>query len=475
MKAIETIRRVSAGRGHRPLLGTVACALLLTACDTESLLSVRDPDIVPGEVVADTANIESLRNGVLYEFARALTGPTGSNNYHGVIGLGGVMSDEQWYSSTFTNMREIDARSVNRENTANLTVFRYVQRARNWAEVATQQYAASPRANTANHALVAALAGYPYIFLAENWCSGVPLSRTTLTGALEYGKGNTREELLNLSVQRFDQAITLASARAAAANISAAERAAATRALNLARVGRARALQNLGRFSDAAATAALVPSGFTYLVDYSANSSGQQNGVWGQINSSRRSSVASEEGTGNRGMRYFNRNGTTAAAMTIDPRAPIPSRSVGLGTGFPLFRQGKYPDGGADVPLATYVEAQLIVAENLLNRGNSAAYLPVLNTLRADAGLAPLTDPGNASGRIRQLYEERAFWLWLTGHRLGDLRRLVREYRFPANQVFPTGTTIVGRPYGDDVNLLIPFEESNNPEAGGGQCFNRDA
>ena len=72
-------------------------------------------------------------------------------------------------------------------------------------------------------------------------------------------------------------------------------------------------------------------------------------------------------------------------------------------------------------------------------------------------------------------HSERAKWLWLTGHRLSDLRRLVRQYGRTQDQVFPTGQTIFGAPYGSEVNLPIPFQERNNPNATSGACLDRNA
>jgi len=54
-----------------------------------------------------------------------------------------------------------------------------------------------------------------------------------------------------------------------------------------------------------------------------------------------------------------------------------------------------------------------------------------LNALRADvnnnaASPRGAPDPGTQVGREDLLFRERAFWLFATGHRLGDLRRLAR-------------------------------------------------
>ena len=106
-------------------------------------------------------------------------------------------------------------------------------------------------------------------------------------------------------------------------------------------------------------------------------------------------------------------------------------------------------------------------------------WLATLNALRAGAELPPLEDPGNRDARVRMLFEERGRWLFGTGHRHGDLRRMVRQYGFSQEQVFPTGTFFKGGAYGTDVNFPIPFEEHENEALSGleGQslCLDRKA
>ena len=122
-------------------------------------------------------------------------------------------------------------------------------------------------------------------------------------------------------------------------------------------------------------------------------------------------------------------------------------------------------------------EARLIEAEAALQAGDNATFLAKLNELRASLpGLAPLADPGTAAGRVDLLFSERAFWLFATGTRLGDLRRLVRQYGRAANTVFPTGAWHKGGNYGVDVNVPLPQAEQNNPNLSGGgtnTCLDR--
>jgi hypothetical protein len=75
---------------------------------------------------------------------------------------------------------------------------------------------------------------------------------------------------------------------------------------------------------------------------------------------------------------------------------------------------------------------------------------------------------------VSLLFLERAFWLYATGHRLGDMRRLIRQYGQAVDAVFPTGAYHKGGGiYGSDVNLPLPIEEQNNPNSQG--CLDRNA
>jgi hypothetical protein len=65
---------------------------------------------------------------------------------------------------------------------------------------------------------------------------------------------------------------------------------------------------------------------------------------------------------------------------------------------------------------------------------------------------------------------ERAFWLYLTSHRLGHLRRLVRQYGRAVNTVYPIGMSINNIPYGTDTQFQISQLEQNNPNFHG--CLN---
>jgi hypothetical protein len=149
--------------------------------------------------------------------------------------------------------------------------------------------------------------------------------------------------------------------------------------------------------------------------------------------------------------------------------------------------------GYAPFVVANGIEARLIEAEAALRANpSSPQWLTILNTLRTSgadgmSGLATLSDPGATltgatatAARVELLFQERAYWLFLTGHRQGDLRRLLRQYSqyapFRSEQlVYPTGVYTApgtGR-YGSDVNIPIPITEYANPDYHG--CLDRNA
>ena len=100
--------------------------------------------------------------------------------------------------------------------------------------------------------------------------------------------------------------------------------------------------------------------------------------------------------------------------------------------------------------LVNGIDARLVEAEAALRANNPAQMIAILNTLRATpltigtlttkpSLLPPLTDPGTLDGEINLLFREKAFWTFSRGQRLGDLRRLIRQYGRTADQVFPVG------------------------------------
>src|SRR5690606_34845722 len=74
-------------------------------------------------------------------------------------------------------------------------------------------------------------------------------------------------------------------------------------------------------------------------------------------------------------------------------------------------------------------------------------------------GLPLLEDPGSAEARLKMVFDERGYWLFLTGHRQGDLRRMVRVHGYDSDEVYPTGNFPYGGAYGHSTILPIPNSE----------------
>jgi hypothetical protein len=206
------------------------------------------------------------------------------------------------------------------------------------------------------------------------------------------------------------------------------------RVLNAARVGRARVRLDLGRKADAAADARLVPANFVYNATYSNATFRRNNTVVLNINTNFHESVAPEY----RGLTV----GTTA-----DPRVPVRDAARrGQDALTPLWTQSKYTATDSPIPLATWDEAQLILAE--ADGGQGA--VDAINRVRAKYSL-PQYAGGTAAAISAQVVEERRRTLFLDGHAIGDHLR----YNLP----FATGLNQKGVRYGDNTCLPLPSAE----------------
>jgi starch-binding outer membrane protein, SusD/RagB family len=455
------------GRSLRllPRLGLVGgTALALGACDIDSLLEVEDPTVAaPGTIQVEGA-VPTTLAAAIGRFAIAYSGAPGGGSFiDGQISMSAMLSDEAHVPDSFTTRIDVDQRSTEFQNATMLGVYARLHTARRLAEQSADLHAQfTSTTNTVGHAHALNLAGFTYVLFGENYCSGVPFSELSAVGGVEFGPPLTTAQMFERAIARFDAAIAAATA--------AGTGAAAVEQLNLARVGKARAQLNLNQHAAAAATAAPVPTGFVYRIFHSEASLQQRNGVWAAFNDSRRVSVSEREGG----------NGLPFRSAT-DPRVRWAASGVGFDQSTPLFIQFRHPAMSSQSIVATGLEARLIEAESQMRTGG--AWLNTLNALRAsppayfpataptgqaafpDIGtLAPLTDPGNEAGRVDLLFRERAFWMYLTSHRVGDLRRLQRQYnRTPAQAGWPTGAYFKGGNYGNHVSMLVPFDELNNP------------
>ena len=433
-------------------IAAVALALLpLAGCNPDTVLDVKDPDVVRPGTLSGKGALPALRSGVLGSFQIAYSGGGDLSNggHEGIINLGGLFSDELINAETFSDRINLDAHRVTAANGTMVALFLDLSRARAAAATASRKYAEFD-AGSEGHIEMIAIDGFAHILFGEHYCSGVPFSTITDQEEIVYGQPRTTTEIFEAAVARFDSVITMATAIQDAALES------------LGRVGKGRALLNLARFAEAASVVAGVPTSFRFDIQSSTNSDRQKNGIWHYFTNSASFSVADREA--GVGLPY---------ASDDDPRIrPEDTGGPGFDGTTPLIVALKYPEATTPTALADGIEARLIEAEAALRAGSATTMFAILDALRAGIGLDPLQDPGTQVGRESLFFKERAYSLYLTGHRTGDMRREVRQYGRAIASVYPSGPYFKGGTFGTDYVLPVSADERNNPNFQG--CLNTD-
>lgn len=443
-----------------------AAALALAGAGCGGLVEYEEKDVVPPSAVQGPAGATALAANARNSFTLAMNGD-GAGGTEGLILTGGLLTDEFYHSGTFSTRVDVDQRATLIDNGTQAGVFRQLQNGRTDAIKALQALEAIQDFDPATDARAGEMynfVGAVFLTAAQNYCSGIPFSNF-VDGALVAGEQLTTQQMIDSALVYFDRAL------AGAAGSSNANH-------NFARLQKARALTMIGRsrLGEAATLVASVPTTYRFLNFHAETPTTLRNGIYVFNVQNERWSVAHLEG-GN-GLPFRGAGNGTNSALA-DPRVPWArvSNDVGFDNTSPQYDLLIYTTRIDPSVFQKGVEARLIEAEAKLEGGNPGGWLADLNALRAPVtGLSPLTDPGNATERVRLHFQERAFWLFATGTRLMDLRRMVRQYNLPAETVFPTGAFFKGGVYGPDVNLPVPDIERNNPlYADGIACLSRGA
>ncbi len=447
------------------IAGTSACSLN----DLVSKAELPVDQIDPAKFKTHEGALDAYR-GTIVAFANAIAGSRwavgstelGGSEVASYIRVSGLLTDElqavnvaKEFPALFSE-EAWDSRNISESaEVASSEHMIAIQHVRNLAQEARgllRKYA--PDEPAALHGHLYALEAYAELLLADLYCSGIPLSTVDFEGDFTLTRGFTTQEVYAHAITLFDSAASLA--------------ADSSRIVYLADVGRGRAYLALGEYAEAKVAVHQVPDQYQYLVTY-ATTRGKI------VPAARHVIIADREG----------QNGLPFVSGG-DPRTTLPA----------LFSRI------APLILASGVEARLIEAEVAL-RDDSVSWLDKLNALRTTctddvicpvpapagiggvANLSRLSDPSTATlppektikdARIDLLFEERAYWFFLTGHRQGDLRRLVREYQRDEHTVYPTGTwgTLGVSSYGSNVNIPVDGQEVKaNPLYRG--CFDRNA
>jgi len=473
-------RRSARRRGARrmPHLGRLAgvagLTLLVAACSLDSILK-RDqlpPTVTDPGITETPAGAVAVYEGLVSKFRDAFGGNYSNDAF---VQASGLLTDE--LQAAVANYYELDARAMVEGPQSNNPGYEYgkLQGVRGQASQAIgllATYAPEQRA-LRGHAYL--LEAYAETFLAELFCSGIPLSTLDYAGDYTLRPGSSTAEVYAHALALLDTAATLVGDSADF--------------VTLEHMARARVLLDQGDVAGAATAAADVPDGWAYAIRYHASANPDERSF--AYVESNFPNVSAADGEGLTGLDY---------RSSHDPRTPS-TQVFTTQTGMAVYQPDAYPvDGSGAIVLASGVEARLIGAEAQLQAGD-ATWLATLNALRTDGtydtqpdpndaaktdtlwhagtggtpGLAPLADPGDANARVDLLFRERAFWLYLTGHRQADLRRLVKYYGRLSSDVYPTGAyPSPGMSYGTDVTVPIPDKERiANPKFTG--CISRGA
>ncbi|HEX2601523.1 MAG TPA: hypothetical protein VHL32_05355 [Gemmatimonadaceae bacterium] len=486
------ILRGTSSRALSRLLFAGACAGSLAACNTDKLVKVEDPAQLSPQATATAAAVPALVNGAIRQFEAGYSG-LGDDAF---LSASGVISDEFAWGDSFTTRFAADRRTLQPAQLGNISdnAFSRLEQARMLslrALNAVNKFESDLDTPDTFRADLQSVLGYTYVTLSEGWCGGVPFSNVPPEGdidpsTIQYGVAQTTVQMNDSAIVAFDAAL------------------AADPSDELAMVGKGRALLNLGLYDQAEAAVSGVGTTFVYLIEHSTNTSAQNNSISALMDNGRYTISNLEGGTTATGtaLRPDNNTATTNATAeglnfrtAQDPRIPYVLKGACFTRSIVCYRLLNYPAFTSDVPMASGVEARLIEAEAAMQRGDGATMIAKLNSLRSQVAsllpllypeqiqvfpppttgaptLAPLVDPVTPAARRDMLFRERAFWLYATGHRQGDLRRLVRNYGLPQTSVFPTGPYFraSGSNFGTDVAYPVPFNEDNNPSFDRSAC-----
>jgi len=476
------------------LASAFALTFALAACSPDSLVDTDPPStIVDPDAATTAAGVTALYNGAITVFASAFGGGGEGFTPVSYVLTSGLYTDEYLDGALgdyLTDSRSSSLQFSLGDESRQAATYNSLQGARVAAFQARQALQQHGPAN--GNALIGrmySLEAYTIILLAEFYCNGVPLSKTPLVGPAVLAAGSTGAELYATASALLDTAITLS--------------ADSSDFLNLARVGKGRVLLDQGKFAEAAQAVASVPLTFAYNTQY-------QQGLLVQVGGGGYN-VANQTSTQAASTQFLSifvtkdNEGGNGLPWSGDPRVVAMDGSALFGAS-PYYWLGKYPTEGSSIRLADGIEAQLIRAEASFQANPSGGeWLAILNTLRATctsasgcapvpnitggtAQLPPLADSLTPAARLREILQERAYWMYATGHRQGDLRRMLRPpynaapYSLTEAMVYPSGTyvnetvsfwgfgSLTVSAYGHDVAAIIPrTEQKYNRKFSG--CF----
>jgi len=430
----------------------LAFALLPLTAGACDLLDVNDPTVIEESDIANPIGADLLRaEAVTSLFAAASYGAW----YSGMLAdeffafpSANVLSGASSWAPYLIDVRQLRTPEGNRLSTS---VYDSWQEARMAATHALNWYLRHGSAAQRPYiGQLRAVRGYTMVALGEQVCSGFAIHEFDWDKPV-FGPPLTTDQVFAKAVAELDSAV------AAAAD--------SARFLHFAKVTLGRAYLGLGEFDKAAQAVQGVPTEFVFNGEYGA-SPGKTNRLrFTRSTSATANNQSVADNEAGVGLDFVSAN---------DPRVQVTALGLARDNTTMLYVATKYNSTTATMAIANGIEARLIEAEAAL-RNNDPSWLTILNDLRASsvapAGLDPLVDPGTPDARVDLLFRERAFWLFGTGHRLGDLRRLVKHYGRDADSVFPSGDYHLGGRYGTATSLGFDIKGEEQANTGVTGCI----
>lgn len=388
-------------------LVSLAASALLAGCD----MTVTNPGPLQDNQLNSAAAIPALVNGMGGDLSNAI------GNY---LTRGSLAGLELVHSGNFSAERQffigvIRPEDVNgdwaRLHTARWVAENGLQRMKTVLGTAFETNANTPRAYL--------YAGFANRFLGENVCE------TTIDG----GPKLPNTEHFVRAESLFTRALTIAQAQNN------------TALANAALAGRAQVYADQGKWTQAAADAALVPATFRHNAIFSTNTSRENLDLANQTINRREVTVWNTVWVADRDVRTPYDTVKTGTAIT---------KGQDGATNF--FRQKKYTTLGDPVALARGTEMLLIRAEAALRANDVTTAMSLINQERAVSSLPALTAT-TVDAAYQILMRERGAVLWLEGRRLFDLRRWLAEGKNNALQGRSTCMPISQEELGSNPNL----------------------
>lgn len=433
------------------LVGAVVAGA--AACSTfDEILDVQNPGELDESLLQDETLVKVLVNGVIGDFAAMYA--------ERFLWRGSMITDDQVSGINWEETARLSQRLVRYDEAPADIIFSQISRARMQGDSVSQRLknglSKSP-SNDVNLATTLTYAGYSYIIMADAMCEA-----TVDVGSKIY----TPVELYDIAVQRFNEALPIATA---ANNASL---------INMINVGLSRAYLNLGKKAEAMAAATKVPANYYRWIEYKSSDTRLYNFMAEQV-------VGANHNTGVHpnfiagGPATF---GKDQKAYLTDPRVQHDVMwSLGHNQATPLYkpRQGlmwseyngqTIASGGnppmysrdSDIAIASYIEAMhnYYEAAGPTGTGPLGTTLEFVNSRRAVGKQAPVTLSG--AELMAELRTQRAKDLFMAGYRLGDLRRWLRQ---GVGDFFPKGTHANAIwQYGDATCFPLPKQEyEGNP------------